>query len=107
MNGTVATIVTLLGALCGIGGLYVSWRTSKASAKKDEVEALRGIIAELREYAECLEAKVDALEAEVMRWKKKYNALRQWVIARTGLDPEDQPTGQLTMIEPLQQGGGG
>lgn len=40
--------VAILGGLIGLLGFLVSWRTARASAKKDELEVLRGIIAELR-----------------------------------------------------------
>ena len=48
ISDAVLIIGAFVGAVTGIGGLLVSLR----SAKKDEVDALRGIIEELREELE-------------------------------------------------------
>jgi len=68
--------ISLIGILVALGSLAVSWHTARASAKKDELEVLRGVIAELRE--------------EVERWKRKYGDLCSWVREQFGIDPESR-----------------
>lgn len=87
------TVSGLLGVLVAIGSLYVAWHTSRASARKDEVDALRGIIAELR-------VQVDALEAEVKAWQRRFVR----VCRRAGLEPEEQITGPLGELGELGDG---
>jgi len=81
-------IVALLSAVVSVGSLYVAWHTSRASAKKNEVDALRGIIAELR-------TQVDKLQREVDAWQRRF--IR--VCKRAGLDPDEQITGPLGGLE--------
>ena len=81
-------VVGLLGALVSLGSLGIAWHTSRASAKKDEVDALRGIIAELREQ-------VDDLQKEVDTWQRRFVR----VCRRANLDPDEQITGPLGELE--------
>lgn len=87
------TVTGLLGVIVAIGSLYVAWHTSRASARKDEVDALRGIIAELR-------LQVDGLEAEVARWQRRFVR----VCRRAGLDPDEQITGPLGELGEMGDG---
>ena len=82
------TILGLLGALVSVGSLYVAWKTSRASAKKDDVDALRGIIAELEKQVQRLRVEVDA-------WQRRFVRVCQ----RAGLDPDGQITGPLGELE--------
>ena len=82
------TILGLLGALVSVGSLYVAWKTSRASAKKDDVDALRGIIAELEKQVKRLRVEVDA-------WQRRFVRVCQ----RAGLDPDGQITGPLGELE--------
>lgn len=84
----IGSIVGLLGILVSLGSLYIAWHTSRASAKKDEVDALRGIITELR-------AQVDELQKEVDAWQRRF--IR--VCRRAGLDPDEQITGPLSELD--------
>ena len=81
-------VVTLLTALVSVGSLYIAWRTSRASAKKDEVDALRGIITELEKQVKRLRVEVDA-------WQRRFVRVCQ----RAGLDPDEQITGPLAALE--------
>ena len=75
----------------GLGGLVSAWRTSRASARRDEVDALRGIIDELREHVEAQAKQIARLEVEVRAWKRRFER----VCVRFGLDPQEQITGAL------------
>jgi len=87
----------------GLGGLVSAWRTSRASARKDEVDALRGIIDELREHVEAQAKQIGWLEVEVRAWKRRFER----VCARFGVRPEEQVTGGLgSLPEPGAQTGG-
>jgi len=81
-------VVALLSALVSVGSLYVAYRTSRASAKKDEVDALRGIITELEKQVKRLRVEVDA-------WQRRFVR----VCRRAGLDPDEQITGPLAALE--------
>lgn len=65
MADAVTFITALVGAVSGVGGLIISYRSSMASARRNDVETLRIIIAELR-------ARVSELECEVGRWRTRY-----------------------------------
>jgi hypothetical protein len=80
----IETVIALLGVLISVGSLAIAFYTSRASAKKDEVDALRGIIAELR-------VQVNKLESEVRTWQRRFVR----VCNRAGLDPDDNITGPL------------
>ena len=80
-----AWVIPLLSVCVSVGSLCVAWQTSRSSAKRDEVDALRGIIAELR-------IQVDELEVEVNAWKRRF--IR--VCRRAGLEPDEQITGPLS-----------
>ena len=84
MNVDVGTIVGLLGTLIGLGSLYATWITSRASAKKDDVEALRGIIAELRH-------RMKEAEQEIQTWQRRFAR----VCDKMEVDPDDFITGPL------------
>lgn len=72
-------IAALIGAICGIGSLIISRRNSMASAKRDEVETLRCIIAELR-------ARVAELEREAENWRNRYRRLANFLRSRDKKD---------------------
>ena len=94
MTGNIVLwIGALTGAITGIGGLLVALRTSRASARKDEVEVLRGIIAELRAEVDTWKQKYEDLYA-------KYDDLCEW-IRSLGFDPESR-----TRTRILQEGAG-
>jgi len=104
VDSTVAVIVALAGVVTGVGGLFASWRTSRASARKDEVDALRGIIEELRRHddAQSKEMTKQArqlgrLAAEVRTWKRRFER----VCERFGVNPNQMITGRLG---PLPEG---
>jgi len=101
VNETTAIIVALAGAVTGVGGLLVSLRTSRASARKDEVDVLRGIIEELRRHDEAQGKEIAAqaqqigrLESEVSTWKRRFARVCQ----RFGLNPDDEITGRLVPL---------
>ena len=86
--GVVAILGALVGAITGAGGLIVAWRTSRASAvqmqstaKREDVEVLRGIIAELRE-----ELRIEKAERQALQ--QKYTEIRDWVKSKFYYDPE-------------------
>ena len=58
-------IGTLITAVCAIGALVVSLRTSRSSAHKTDIESIREVNAELR-------LRIEELEAEVQEWRAKY-----------------------------------
>jgi len=64
-----AGIAGLLGGIAGIIGVYVAIRNSQVSAKKGEVEILRGIIKELNDWRDGAQKRIASLEAEVAKWK--------------------------------------
>jgi len=103
MDNTVALVVAIVGAVTGLGGLATSWRTSRASAKRDDVEALRGIIDELREHVEAQAKQIGRLEVEVRAWRRRFERVCQ----QFGVRPEEQITGGLGALpEPGAQAGG-
>lgn len=88
-------IVAWVGVITGLGGLIIAWRTSRASARKDEVEALRGIIRELRAEVERWKAKHQDLLDRYRDLLERYRTLEQryqqictWVRDKLGFDPE-------------------
>lgn len=76
MSITWQSAVAIIGAITGIIGLVSSWRTSKAAARKDEVEALRGIIAELRADNDELRDEVDGLRGRIKSLETENQTLR-------------------------------
>jgi len=78
----------VVALLVSVGSLYVAWKSSRASAKKDEVDALRGIIDELESQVKRLQVKVEA-------WQRRFVR----VCRRAGLDPDEQITGPLGGLE--------
>ena len=85
MSVDIGDVVALL---VSVGSLYVAWKSSRASAKKDEVDALRGIIDELESQVKRLQVKVEA-------WQRRFVR----VCRRAGLDPDEQITGPLGGLE--------
>lgn len=73
----IENIIALLGALAGLLAILVSWRTARASAKKDEVDALRGIIAELRQSIAQLTKENEQLRQRVTELEKENARLRK------------------------------
>ena len=109
MDASVAVIVALAGVVTGVGGLFASWRTSRASARKDEVDALRGIIEELRRHddAQAKEMNKQArqlgrLAAEVRNWKRRFER----VCERFGVDPDLMITGKMGPLPEVEGDGG-
>lgn len=86
-----ALVVALVGALTGVGGLFASWRTARASARKNDVEALRGIIDELQEYREDQARQIGRLEMEMRAWKRRFKR----VCEQFGVDPDEAISGRL------------
>lgn len=84
MDNTVAAIVAIAGFITGVGGLYVSWRTARASAKKDEVQALVEII-------EALRGRIKELETQVSAWQRRFTRL----CIKYHLNPDEEITGPL------------
>jgi type VI protein secretion system component VasK len=79
-----AWIIAVAGLVTGVGGLIVSWRTARASARKDEVQALREIIEALRE-------RIKELEAQVSAWQRRFTRL----CIKYHLNPDEEITGPL------------
>ena len=67
-------------------GALVAVITAVSSARKNEVEVLRGIIQELQEWREEAKARIQDLEREVAEWKRRYLQLCDWV-RQKGLEP--------------------
>lgn len=84
MDNAVAAIVAIAGFLTGVGGLIVSWRTARASARKDEVQALREIIEALRE-------RIKELESQVETWQRRFTRM----CIKYHLNPDEEITGPL------------
>jgi len=84
----IGAVIGIAGVAISVGSLYIAYHTSRASAKKDEVDALRGIIAELR-------TQVDRLEVEVKAWQRRF--VRACI--KGGLEPEEYITGPLGRLE--------
>jgi len=82
------------GFITGVMSLRSSLRTARASARKDDVDALRGIIAELR-------IELDEEKAERMRfaednrelWRGALTLLGQ--MEQSGIEPEWKPTKRI------------
>jgi len=68
-------------------GAAISIATSRAAVTKTEVDTLSTIIT-------ALQARVEALETELARWKRRYRALAEWV-RNHGLDPDDAELAEL------------
>jgi len=71
----------ILALVTGVLGFVISLYAVISSARKTELEILRGVIAELRQ-------KIDDLESEVEKWKLLYRGLVGWV-EEQGLDPPE------------------
>ena len=82
-NG-IAWFVAAAGFLTGVGSLIVSWRTARASARKDEVQALREIIEALRE-------RIKELESQVETWQRRFTRM----CVKYHLNPDEEITGPL------------
>lgn len=67
-SDTLTALAALIGAVTGVASLVITWRRNRAAARRDEVEVLRGVIAELR-------SRVVELEQEVELWRTRYNQL--------------------------------
>lgn len=75
------SIAEVIAVLTGVGGLIVSIYAALSSARKNEVDILRGIIAELRQ-------EIKGLEKEIEAWKCRFERLVEWVNSK-GLNPPD------------------
>ncbi|MHC4150074.1 MAG: hypothetical protein ACYSR5_11380 [Planctomycetota bacterium] len=75
-----ATWATLVTALAGlVSAIVVGWKARK-SAKKDDLDILRGIIDELQEKSQSLQDRVTELETENAYLKSDRDTLRERMI---------------------------
>lgn len=88
----ISTAVAIGVALVGV---IVSVVTARQTAKREffaAVEAARAAVQEetasLARIIDALRKRVEDLERELEQWKKRYQALCDWV-RRQGLDPDD------------------
>jgi len=95
MNVTPSDIVALVGALTGVGGLLAAWRTSRSSAKKNDVDALRGIIDEQGEYIAAQGKRIEVLEGQVKTWQRRFMRL----CAKYSISPDSEITGPLKAVD--------
>ena len=93
MDLDAGTVLAIAGAIVGTIGAIASWRTARTSAKKDEVDALRGIIDTQSvhvtgqdERIERLEAERDELRLRLTEIEAQYKDLCEWV-RQLGYDP--------------------
>lgn len=98
------SIAAYIGAIAGLLGAVVAVVTAISSARKDEVEVLREIIAELQAWRDHALVRIDELqqgeteakrricrlEKEVRDWERRYLGLCRWVKAK-GLEPPQHP----------------
>jgi len=63
----VGLIVGIVGGLTGIGGLYVSWQTSRTSARKSAVDELAAVLENMREDYARIDAENTALRVRVQQ----------------------------------------
>jgi len=64
VNIDAGTALAIVGAIVGAIGALNSWRTARTSAKKTEVDNLRGIINTQSEHIASQDTRIDRLEAE-------------------------------------------
>ena len=83
----IETIAAIVGFITGIGGLIVAWRTSRASAKKDEVDALCAIIETLRDEVDRWQGMYNELAEKYEQLERMHDALCQFV-RKLGYDPD-------------------
>ena len=104
MNIDAGTALAIIGALIGAIGAVNSWRTARTSARKDEVDALRGIIETQSEHIASQDQRIDRLEAErddyahrLSEIEAQYKDLCAWV-RQLGYDPIERKkiTGPLS-----------
>jgi len=93
VNIDAGTALAIIGALIGAIGAVNSWRTARTSARKDEVDALRGIIETQSEHIAAQDGRIERLEAERDEYRARlteiearYKDLCEWV-RQLGYDP--------------------
>jgi len=98
MNITPSDVVAVIGALTGAGGLLAAWRTSRSSAKKNDVDALREIIEGQSKYIEeqdkrieKQDSRIEVLEGQVKTWQRRFVRL----CTKYGISPDSEITGPL------------
>ena len=98
MNITPSDIVAIVGALTGAGGLLAAWRTSRSSAKKNDVDALREIIEGQSKYIkeqdgriEEQDGRIGILEAQVKTWQRRFMRL----CTKYNISPDSEITGPM------------
>ena len=101
MDLDAGTLLAIAGAIVGAIGALNSWRTARTSAKKDEVDVLRGIIETQSEHIAAQDERIDRLEAERAELRSELEATRSrlteveaqhdslcdWVRDKLGYDP--------------------
>ena len=93
MDLDAGTALAIVGALVGAIGAINSFRIARITAKKTEVDNLRGIIDTQREHIAGQDARIDRLEAErdelrsrLTEIEARYKDLCEWV-RQLGYDP--------------------
>ena len=93
MDPNAGTALAIIGAVIAAISAFTSWRTARTSARKDEVDALRGIIETQSghvtgqdERIERLEAERDEYRARLTEIEAQYKDLCEWV-RQLGYDP--------------------
>ena len=108
MNITPSDIIAIIGALTGAGGLLAAWRTSRSSAKKNDVEALREIIEGQSKYIEeqakriekqdsqieKQDERIGVLEAQVKTWQRRFMRL----CTKYNISPDSEITGPMKAV---------
>ena len=93
MDTTAGTILAIVTALVAAISALNSWRNTRTTAKKSDVDNLRGIIETQSEHIAAQDTRIDRLEAErdelrsrLTEIEARYKDLCEWV-RQLGYDP--------------------
>ena len=101
MDTTAGTILAIVTALVAAVSALNSWRNARTTAKKSDVDNLRGIINTQGEHITSQDARIDRLEAErdelrseleatrsrLTEVEAQHDSLCDWVRDKLGYDP--------------------
>ena len=94
MDTTAGTILAIVTALVAAVSALNSWRNTRTTAKKSDVDNLRGIIETQSEHIAAQDARIDRLETErdelrlqLAEVRAQHDSLCDWVRDKLGYDP--------------------
>jgi len=86
----IVAVVGAVGGMSGIAAMYSAWRTTGATAKKTEVEALKIVIDGVQDENARLQVRIDRLTTVVHRYRDGIQLLLQQLRGR-GIEPAWNP----------------